>query len=112
MVEFYNRVLGLTVGPRPDFKFPGAWLYCGEYAVVHLVGVNQKIKTEGLRIEHFAFAGDNMEEFVARLEAENVPYRLVNVPGWPLVQVNLFDVDGNHIHVDFEKIDNEQNLET
>ena len=28
--KFYVDVLGLTVGPRPDFPFPGVWLYRGE----------------------------------------------------------------------------------
>ncbi|MDH3281840.1 MAG: VOC family protein [Gammaproteobacteria bacterium] len=112
MVAFYTRVLGLTVGPRPDFSFPGVWLYCGADAVVHLIGVNEEIKTDGLKIEHFAFRGENLEEFIGRLQAEKVPYRLANVPGWPLVQVNVWDCDGNHIHVDFEQTEDERNLET
>ncbi len=103
MVEFYTRVMGLTVGPRPDFGFPGCWLYCGGSAVVHLVGVDEDIETKGLRIEHFAFSGQNMSEFVARLEREKIRYRIATVPGWPLVQVNLFDCDGNHLHVDFTR---------
>ncbi len=105
MVAFYTRVLGLKVGPRPEFDFPGVWLYCEDVAAVHLIGVDQEIRTDGLRIEHFAFRGDDMQEFVARLERENIPYRMARVPGWPLVQVNVFDCDGNHIHVDFETDD-------
>ena len=34
---FYIDMIGLTEGPRPDFPFRGAWLYCGDTAVVHLV---------------------------------------------------------------------------
>ena len=34
--DFYVNVLGLRVGPRPPFKFPGHWLYLGDKAVVHL----------------------------------------------------------------------------
>jgi catechol 2,3-dioxygenase-like lactoylglutathione lyase family enzyme len=36
-VAFYYDVLGLTPGPRPDFSFPGAWLYNGGKAVLHVV---------------------------------------------------------------------------
>ena len=34
-VEFYT-ILGLRDGFRPDFEFDGAWMYCGDRAVVHL----------------------------------------------------------------------------
>ena len=41
--RFYVGVLGLTVGPRPDFPFPGLWIYRGDHAdpanaVVHIIG--------------------------------------------------------------------------
>ena len=32
--RFYVDVLGLTVGPRPNFPFPGIWLYRGDHAEV------------------------------------------------------------------------------
>ncbi len=34
---FYEGVLGLRDGDRPDFPFPGHWLYLGDVPVVHLV---------------------------------------------------------------------------
>ena len=37
--DFYVDVVGLSVGWRPPFDFPGYWLYLGEQAVLHLVGV-------------------------------------------------------------------------
>ena len=42
MVTWYQTVLGLTLGPRPNFPFPGAWLYAGDHPVVHLVESDQK----------------------------------------------------------------------
>jgi len=43
--RFYVDLLGLTVGPRPTFPFPGLWLYCGDHAhvanaVVHVIGMD------------------------------------------------------------------------
>ena len=32
--RFYVDVLGLTVGPRPPFPFPGLWLYRGPHTEV------------------------------------------------------------------------------
>ncbi len=37
-VAFYTEVLGLKDGPRPAFDAPGAWLYCDDRPVVHLIG--------------------------------------------------------------------------
>ena len=38
--NFFVEILGMDDGNRPDFPFPGAWLYVDGAAVVHLVGVD------------------------------------------------------------------------
>jgi len=35
-LAFYENLLGLKTGYRPDLGFDGAWLYAGETAVLHL----------------------------------------------------------------------------
>jgi hypothetical protein len=35
-VQFYEKVLGFTNGPRRQFNFPGAWLYSIGHPVLHL----------------------------------------------------------------------------
>ena len=104
MVRWYTDVLGMRSGARPDFPFPGAWMYLGNQAPVHLIGVGDDAgagsETE-LKLEHFAFSGSGREEFVARLEERGIPFRSNDIPSVKLVQINLWDPDGNHIHVDF-----------
>lgn len=103
MVEWYTSVLQMQVGPRPPFPFPGAWLYIGERACVHLVGVEADgtgAETE-LKLEHFAFSATDLNAFQERLEARNIPCRRVEVPAINIVQLNVWDPDGNHIHIDF-----------
>jgi len=50
--SFYTEIIGLKVGPRPSFDFPGVWLYNGEppadldnpennYGIVHVMGVDR-----------------------------------------------------------------------
>jgi catechol 2,3-dioxygenase-like lactoylglutathione lyase family enzyme len=34
-VQFYEDVLGFVNGARPQFSFPGAWLYSAGHAVLH-----------------------------------------------------------------------------
>ena len=102
LVEWYDRILGMPAGDRPAFPFPGAWLYCGSDAVVHLVGVDRLPPSKDmLQLEHFAFDAVGLKEFLARLDREKVPYDGRKVQGAEGVQINLYDPDGNHIHVDF-----------
>ena len=35
--QFYIGILGLKEGYRPDLGFPGAWLYVGDRAVLHII---------------------------------------------------------------------------
>ena len=101
MVEWYGRVLGMHAGDRPPFPFPGAWLYCGGRPTVHLVGVDRQPQTSGLQLEHFAFSAVGLQDFLARLKRENVRYDARKVPSFDGVQINVWDPDGNHIHIDF-----------
>jgi catechol 2,3-dioxygenase-like lactoylglutathione lyase family enzyme len=102
LVDWYTRVLGMPAGDRPAFPFPGAWLYMGDQAVIHLVGVDSLPEHKGmLKLEHFAFNATGLRDFLARLERENVPYDGRKVQGVEGVQINIYDPDGNHIHVDF-----------
>ena len=104
MVEWYGRILDMPAGPRPDFPFPGAWLYAGENAVVHLVGVTAQpgAAEAELRIEHFAISARGLKAMIARLDAAGERMNVRKVPGFPIVQVNVWDPDGNHIHLDFD----------
>jgi catechol 2,3-dioxygenase-like lactoylglutathione lyase family enzyme len=101
MIDWYDRILGMPTGPRPDFPFPGAWIYAGDIAAVHLVGVASPPDPAGLQLEHFALTATGMADFLAHLAAHGVAHTLDPVPGFPIVQVNLHDCDGNHIHIDF-----------
>ncbi len=108
MIEWYADVLGLHTGPRPDFPFHGAWLYMGSQAVIHLVEVSNPPQAGGdLALEHFAFRATDMAEFRARLDERGLTYSIDPVPGFPVVQINLHDPDGNHIHIDFERAEYE-----
>ncbi|MEO1190748.1 MAG: VOC family protein [Pseudomonadota bacterium] len=105
-VAFYEEVLGMTSGKRPPFPFPGAWMYIGEQALVHLVAIDEAPDLphapEALRLEHFAFRGEDLGGQRARLAKAGVAVEEVLVPGFNILQLNFYDPDGNHIHVDFK----------
>jgi catechol-2,3-dioxygenase len=102
MKAFYSDVLGMPSGPRPNFSFGGAWMYCGSQPAVHLVERAQLEPTKGdLRLQHFAFAAQDLAGFLERLKRLDVPYRVGILDDFALCQINVHDPDGNHIHVDF-----------
>jgi catechol 2,3-dioxygenase-like lactoylglutathione lyase family enzyme len=105
MIDWYSRILGMKQGRRPGFDFPGAWMYVGDKPYLHLVGVDRALPAhqDELRLEHFALSASGLEDFLGHLRAEGVDYRLGKVPDFPIVQVNVWDPDGNHIHIDFHE---------
>ena len=101
MVEWYGAVLRMKRGKRPPFPFPGAWLYAGDHAAIHLVGVTEDPRSVEPKIEHFALTASGLTQLLEHLEAEGILYKAIRVPGLGILQINLFDPDGNHIHIDF-----------
>ena len=101
MIEWYVDVLGMTNGPRPGFPFPGAWLYLGDQAMVHLVGESDGPKNDDVQIEHFAFRAKGKAKFLKMLDEKGVACKIAVVPDFDITQVNIWDPDGNHLHIDF-----------
>ena len=104
MVAWYTEMLGMRSGDRPNFAFPGAWMYTGDNAAVHLIGTTEDAgagSESKLKLEHFAFRANGFKEFTGRLEAAGEKYEVRDVPGISITQVNVWDPDGNHIHIDF-----------
>ena len=112
--DFYVDVLGMEVGVRPPFEFPGYWLYVDGRAVVHLAGDDGTDKFEqylGKRpenydgttgaLDHIAFRCGDFDEFRTRLEQKDVPYIHRVVPEFDLQQLFVDDPDGVTIELNF-----------
>jgi catechol 2,3-dioxygenase-like lactoylglutathione lyase family enzyme len=101
--DFYVHVLGLVEGARPDFRFPGHWLYSEGRPVVHLAGVlDSRPAGETGPLDHIAFAGRDLDKARQRLKDRNIPFAEGGVPGFPLHQVFLSDPQGLRIELSFE----------
>lgn len=104
MIAWYTDILGLRAGDRPDFPFPGAWMYASESVAVHLVGVDGDAgvgSEKHLKLEHFAFAATGSERFEQHLKDRGLRYEKAVIASANLIQFNIWDPDGNHVHVDF-----------
>lgn len=105
MVAWYEAIVGLRSGPRPDFTFGGAWLYAGDAPVVHLVEDTGAVRIgseAALKLEHFAFKATDASAFERTLEESGIQFKKIEVAGAGLVQFHVSDPDGNHVHVDFD----------
>ena len=102
MTAWYESVLAMRLGARPSFPMGGAWLYVGDDPVVHLVEVEVQPTARDPALEHFAIAAaERLDVFLDHLDEHGVPYRCGVVPDIGVIQVNIHDPDGNHIHIDF-----------
>ncbi len=118
---FYEEVLGLTVGPRPDFPFPGLWMYNGDHAqvanaMVHIIGIDKnnpdglkqylgEMNEEKLRgsgaVDHIAVMTTGLATMLAHLKKLGVPCRERTVPSIHLHQVFLDDPSGIVIELNY-----------
>ena len=99
---FYIDLLGLTEGFRPDLGFPGAWLYAGDQAVLHIVaGRGVPASPRGV-IDHMAFSARDLRAVAARLTERGVAYDLGRLPSAGTWQLFCLDPSGARVELDFE----------
>jgi len=101
MCRFYEDVLGLAQGPRPNLNFGGAWLYCGDLAVIHLVELSEPAKVDEVQIEHFAFRAEGLAAFLAHLDGAGIAYKQTAVESSGRHQVFIRDPDRNRVEIQF-----------
>jgi catechol 2,3-dioxygenase-like lactoylglutathione lyase family enzyme len=100
-VEFYRDVLGLTAGDRPPLNFPGAWLYTGGQAIVHVVGGRDRAELKSGVIDHMAFSAHGLADTLALLASRNIEHTCRKQAGSGTWQVFFFDPNGARVELDF-----------
>jgi len=126
--RFYTEIIGLKVGPRPPFNFPGVWLYKGEppadldnpennYGMVHVMGVDRDnpqalidymggadpdtLKDSTGALDHIALAVTGRAVMLERCRRGNVGFFERTVPALGLHQVFIKDPNGVTIELNF-----------
>jgi catechol 2,3-dioxygenase-like lactoylglutathione lyase family enzyme len=103
-LDFYCGLLGLVEGYRPDFDFPGAWLYPpgGTQAVLHTYwGRTLPAQRTGV-IDHMAFTARDLKAVKARLDERGLKYDLRRLPGRGTWQLFTLDPNGAKVELDFD----------
>jgi catechol 2,3-dioxygenase-like lactoylglutathione lyase family enzyme len=101
-LDFYIELLGLESGPRPDLGFPGAWLYAGGTAVLHIVAGRKLPEQRAGVLDHVAFTASGLAGLKAKLDARKLPYELRRLPGSGLWQLFCHDPNGARVELDFD----------
>ncbi len=93
-VAFYTDVLGMTVRPKPSGN-PGAWLYVGEQAAVHINVVTEPTGSDSTgAFNHVAFDASDVDGLVAALAAGNHPHAVSERRDLGITQVFTRDPNG------------------
>src|SRR4029077_12704317 len=104
-VRFYEDILGLQNGDRPNFAFPGAWMYSEGKAVVHLVDISpttEPQKPDSGVVHHVAFVSQGFVAMKARLQSKGMAFEARQVPGGDLWQIFVNDPNGVMIELNYE----------
>jgi catechol 2,3-dioxygenase-like lactoylglutathione lyase family enzyme len=113
--EWYVRVLGMRVGPNPDFKFPVFWLYLGDKDVVHVteggarasenrkkyVGQESQAAQGTGVVDHIAFRATGLQAMLEHLRREKVDFKQRQVSDQGLYQLFMFDPNGIKIELNY-----------
>ena len=94
---FYERYLGLKVGPRPPFRDHGYWMYHQDHPWVHISIADKASKGVSNRdagFGHIAFYGTDYRGLMKMLESDAIKYDERPSPDDRLMQVFFPDPNG------------------
>lgn len=111
---FFTEIIGLTVGSRPPFPFPGFWLYTNQNknAVLHLFGGKARVHEKSLSnknltpsdnniVDHIAFRGDDYKEIMSRMKEHNISFSETTIPDSNIRQVFIQAPENLIVEMDF-----------
>jgi len=112
--DFYVKVLGFEVMPRPEFPFPGYWLgidgkiqvhvalHGVEQAGLYYIGTPANAATDNTGvIDHIAFVASDPQAMAAHFKQIDVPFRPRYLPESQLYQLFIRDPNGLMIELNF-----------
>ncbi|PCI48727.1 MAG: glyoxalase [Moraxellaceae bacterium] len=100
---FYDRILGLKPGYRPNFGgVKGQWLYSGENPIIHLMENSSRDETRSGYFDHVALRCDNLGDVISKLESNNIKYGQIEMQDLNQVQLFMKDPSGTMLELNFE----------
>lgn len=101
-VDFYKDILKLDEGYRPPLGFPGAWMYTGGAAVLHIIAGRALPEDRAGVLDHMAFSATGLIAVVEKLKSRGIKYTLRRQNESNTWQLFCFDPCGAKVELDFD----------
>ena len=100
--RFYEQIVGLKAGPRPQLSFPGVWLYAGDVPIVHIIFDKAIPTRETGAVDHLAFtARGSVEELHELLRRNHIEFTSRVIERTGVTQVFFRDPDNVGVEQNF-----------
>ncbi len=99
--QFYIGILGLKDGYRPDLGFPGAWLYVGDRAVLHVIAGRPVPDPPARVLVHNAISANKITYTRATVKERGIEYVLRKQNDSGTWQLFCYDPSGARVELDF-----------
>ena len=86
----------------PDLGFPGAWLYSGNQAVLHIIAGRALPSDPRGVLDHMAFSATGLRTTMVKLKDEGIACDLRRQPESGTWQLFCFDPSGARVELDFD----------
>ncbi|HZR03581.1 MAG TPA: VOC family protein [Burkholderiales bacterium] len=104
---FYMKLLGLEEGYRPPLGFPGAWLYIGDQAVLHIIAGRAMPNSPQGVLDHMAFSATDLQQTVDTLRTAGIAFDLRRQADRGTWQLFCYDPSGARVELDFDAAERE-----
>jgi len=101
-VDFYKEILQLEEGYRPPLGFPGAWMYIGGAAILHIIAGRPLPEDRAGVLDHMAFSATGLSAIVEKLKSRGIEYTLRQQKESNTWQLFCFDPSGAKVELDFD----------
>ena len=103
--KFYNEMMGFTVGDRPNFGFPGIWLWNEGRPILHVIQKPEIPQGTGV-LDHMAYWGTDLAGYIKKLRDRKMKYELRRLPqggyGAGMWQLFFYDPSGARVEIDLD----------
>ena len=102
VVRFYDTLLGLKPGYRPEFGgIGGYWLYSGDHPMIHLLEDPNRQGEKSGYFDHVALRCTGLETMISTLEKNDIKYFRFETKETDQVQLFINDPSGTTVELNF-----------